>query len=89
MAITYTCFPSLEVARITKGGFLNVTKSKGDKDMLFNVEKCIQNIYKTYFKKHTLSNIQFKYSSSKRKYMKTITWAWVPKFDKQKLVSSV
>ncbi len=30
-------------------------------NMLFHEEKYIQNIYKTHFKKHILSNIQFKY----------------------------
>ena len=56
--------------------------------MLDNEEKYIQNIQKTHFKKHTLSNIQFKYCSRKIKYMKTLTWEWSSKFDKQKLVSS-
>ena len=57
-------------------------------NMLFHEEKYIQNIQKTHFKKHTLCNIQFKYGTRKRKYMKTLTWAWAPKFDIQKFVSS-
>ena len=53
--------------------------------LIFHLRKNLEN----RFKKHTLSNIPFKYWSSKRKYMKTLTCAWEPKFDKQKLVSSL